>query len=234
MIGSQKNNKNAYILFKEETSVKEAEKLNGYGVHNSDFTQTFHLRVDSDVKKDNDFSHSIFIGNLPFIVNEEDIRMQFERLGKIVNIRVVRDNKTCMGTGIAFIQYSTEEEVINAVEKCTTEKRFMKFKGRDLRVKKAVPNQRKGDKFVQKKDNRRRNKREEKESRKFQENFVKSSVDKRNGNSPNIYNDVKLKKHKRVRMMNEMINEGGRSKIRERNRKYVTNKIDYQVRFHVK
>lgn len=94
MIGTQKNNKNAYILFKETSSIKEAEKLNGYAVHNSDFTQTFHLRVDSDEKKDNDFTHSIFIGNLPFIVNEEDIRMQFERLGKIVNIRVVRDNKT--------------------------------------------------------------------------------------------------------------------------------------------
>ena len=94
MIGTQKNNKNAYILFENKEVIEEAVKLNGYAVYNADFTQQFHLRVDSDEKKEDDFESTIFVGNLPFIVNEEDIRKHFERLGTIKNIRVVRDSKT--------------------------------------------------------------------------------------------------------------------------------------------
>ncbi len=62
-----------------------------------------HIRVDVDVKQDNDFETSIFIGNLPWVVNEEELREHFEDCGKILNVRVIRDKETFIGKGIAYI-----------------------------------------------------------------------------------------------------------------------------------
>lgn len=97
MIGTQKNNKNAYILYESESSIEEAVKLNNYAIHNSDFTEVFHLRVDRDEKKEDDFKTTIFVGNLPFVINEEDLRTHFSDLGEIKNIRIIRDSKTLIG-----------------------------------------------------------------------------------------------------------------------------------------
>ncbi|CAI2367344.1 unnamed protein product [Moneuplotes crassus] len=233
MIGTQKNNKNAYILFAEGSSVAEAIKLNGYVVHNSDFTEQFHLRVDSEEKKD-DFSSTIFVGNLPFIINEEDLRRHFERLGTIVNIRVVRDNRTCVGTGVAFIQFSTKEEVAQAVEKCKNEKRFGKFKGRELRVKRAVSTKKREKKIEKKLEKKRDTKNRRKshgptgQTREFQSKFVKSFDRREQAGGPKVYNDIRMKKHRRNKMMNEMIENQGESKIRERSRKFVTKKVDFR------
>ena len=116
MIGDQKNNKNAYILYESASSVEEAVKLNNYAIHNSDFTEVFHLRVDRDEKKEDDFNTTIFVGNLPFVVNEEDLRTHFSALGEIQNIRIIRDSRTLIGCGIAFIQFATKEEAIAAVK----------------------------------------------------------------------------------------------------------------------
>ena len=54
-------------------------------------------------------------------------------------------------------------------------------------------------------------------------------MDRRNDSGPRIYNDVKFKKDKRNKMMKEMINKGGKSKIRENSRKYTTTKTDFKV-----
>ena len=49
----------------------------------------------------------MFIGNLPFITNEEDLRAHFDNLEEggtgIVNVRIIRDPKTFIGKGIAYI-----------------------------------------------------------------------------------------------------------------------------------
>jgi RNA recognition motif-containing protein len=60
-----------------------------------------HLRVDLDFKEEgskgsNDFETTVFIGNLPFIVNEEDVRNHIATAfaGKpdpIKNVRLIRD-----------------------------------------------------------------------------------------------------------------------------------------------
>ena len=47
-------------------------------------------------KNTNDFETTIFIGNLPFIVNEEDVRAHFALEFKgltdpILNVRLIRD-----------------------------------------------------------------------------------------------------------------------------------------------
>lgn len=52
----------------------------------------------------NDFESTLFIGNLPFITNEEDLRAHFNNFAdKIQNVRIIRDPKTFIGKGIAYV-----------------------------------------------------------------------------------------------------------------------------------
>lgn len=110
-----------------------------------------HLRVDSSDGADriakrrsnedtemevggNDFNSTIFIGNLPFIAGEEEVRAHFADCGSIENVRIVRDPKTFLGKGIGYIMFTEKEACRQAVET----KNASSFKGRELRVKKAV------------------------------------------------------------------------------------------------
>ena len=134
-LGDQKDNKNAYILFE----TKEDAELARNKV-NSKLFNGKHLRVDVDDKESgekisNDFETTIFIGNLPFITNEEELREHFNpKDGEITNVRIIRDPKTFVGKGIGYVQFSSKEAMREAI----TEKNGKFFKGRDLRVKKAV------------------------------------------------------------------------------------------------
>ena len=54
--------------------------------------------------------------------------------GQITNVRIIRDPKTFVGKGIGYVQFSTKEAMREAI----TSKNGKPFKGRELRVKKAV------------------------------------------------------------------------------------------------
>lgn len=94
-----------------------------------------------------DFTRTIFIGNLPFVVSEEELRSQFTDCGKIENIRLVRDPKTHLGKGIGYVMFSTKEEMQTALDT----KKVCKFKGRELRIKRAVEPKRREKKELRKK-----------------------------------------------------------------------------------
>ena len=85
----------------------------------------------------NDFETTIFIGNLPFIVNEEDLRAhilkEFKDHDPILNIRLIRDPQTFIGKGIGYIQFKDKESMRHVIDNCTNT-----FMGRELRIKKAV------------------------------------------------------------------------------------------------
>lgn len=110
-----------------------------------------HIRVDLEGKEEddkNDFETSVFIGNLPWVVNEEELRSHFEDAGKILNVRVIRDKETFIGKGIAYIQFASTEDMKRALET----KNNTKFKGRDLRVKRATPTERREKKQEKKRE----------------------------------------------------------------------------------
>ena len=103
-----------------------------------------HIRVDATIHEreegqkgrvsQDDYQTSVFIGNIPFIVSEEELREFFATCGDIENVRLVRDPKTFLGKGIGYVMFKTKE----AMQKCIAEKDGAKFKGRELRVKRAV------------------------------------------------------------------------------------------------
>jgi len=73
----------------------------------------------------NDTDTTIFIGNLPFSVNEEELRKHFTHLEDshlpkagdgIMNVRIVRDKETYLGKGIAYIMFTSKPLMRLAIE----------------------------------------------------------------------------------------------------------------------
>jgi len=97
----ERDSANAYAVYKTPESVGTAvEALNG------SVWEGKHLRVDSvgtpGVK---DHKRCVFVGNLPFDVQDEDVWSTFERCGEIEFVRIVRDKKTNIGKGFGYVQF---------------------------------------------------------------------------------------------------------------------------------
>lgn len=59
-------------------------------------------------KSANDYETTVFIGNLPFIANEEAVRDHILEIFKgqqdpILNVRLIRDPQTFIGKGIGYV-----------------------------------------------------------------------------------------------------------------------------------
>lgn len=124
-------NKNCYVLFASEEEAQNALQANG------EVLNGFHLRVDSAGEKQIDYEQTIFVGNLPYNIAEEEIREHFKSCGEIVNVRCLRDSKTHEGRGIGYVHFKTKEGFLKSLEMNKSS-----LKNRVIRVKKAVPPQR--------------------------------------------------------------------------------------------
>ncbi|CAG8508417.1 13771_t:CDS:2 [Funneliformis caledonium] len=97
---------NAYIVYKELSSVQNAITMN------AQMFMEKHLRVDSVANPQNhDRRRTVFIGNMSFDAQEEELWVQFESCGEIENVRIVRDNKTNVGKGFAYVQFKERASV---------------------------------------------------------------------------------------------------------------------------
>lgn len=117
-----------------------------------------HLRVDSikpaqdaegagkASKSHEDFKTTVFVGNLPFVVSEEEVRAHFAQYGTILNVRLIREPKTYIGKGIGYVMFKTNEEMRKAIESGD------KFKGRELRLKKATDPKKREKKAMRKQE----------------------------------------------------------------------------------
>lgn len=82
----------------------------------------------------------LYVGNLPFEmdggkpIEEADLRKTFDKIGKIIDVVVMRDPATRRPRGFAFIEYATEEEAALALSLHGAD-----FHGRDLTVQLANP-----------------------------------------------------------------------------------------------
>ncbi|XP_068729915.1 RNA-binding protein 34-like [Montipora capricornis] len=122
---ADRHNINGYVVFKEKECAFKALKSNGMEVDG------LHIRVDLTRKiiDKHDHARSIFVGNLPFNTEEEELRQTFVDCGCIEAVRVVRDSKTNIGKGFGFILFKEKEAVMFALKKNKTD-----FHGRPLRI----------------------------------------------------------------------------------------------------
>jgi len=59
---------------------------------------------------------NIFISNLSFRVNDEDLKQLFEEYGEITSARVITDKYTGKSRGFGFVEMSSDESAKKAIE----------------------------------------------------------------------------------------------------------------------
>ncbi len=78
---------------------------------------------------------NIYVGNLSFDVNEEDLRKTFEEFGKIESVNVIKDKYSGQSRGFGFVEMSDKAEAQSAVKGLNGKE----LKGRALSVNEARP-----------------------------------------------------------------------------------------------
>jgi RNA recognition motif-containing protein len=58
---------------------------------------------------------SIFIGNIPYTANEDQLQEVFETVGPVVSLRILRDENTGQAKGIGFCEYRDEASAERAI-----------------------------------------------------------------------------------------------------------------------
>ncbi|KAJ1832311.1 Nucleolar protein 12 [Coemansia sp. RSA 2711] len=102
---------NAYVEYADEDSAKKALVLNG-----TQF-QEKHIRADlANNDKAHDMKRSVFVGNLDFAAEEEDLWRHFGSCGAVENVRIIRDSKTNLGKGFAYVQFVDRSSVALALK----------------------------------------------------------------------------------------------------------------------
>ncbi|KAK9079573.1 hypothetical protein SSX86_001246 [Deinandra increscens subsp. villosa] len=132
---------NAYIVFKMEDSAQASLS------HNMAVVGGNHIHVDracpprKKLKGEDaplyDIKRTVFIGNLPFDVKDEELYQLFSGINNLKDcieaIRVVRDPGTSMGKGIAYILFTTREAANTVVRKHN-----LKIRDRELRLSRTM------------------------------------------------------------------------------------------------
>ena len=118
-IGSQQvDSVNAHVVMSSDEEAESCLSLNGSVLRGR------HLRVDVGTQKsvvDTDTNkRSVFVGNLPFSADEEQLREVFTVCGEIQNIRIVRDPKTGIGKGFGFVTFKDKSGVVFALKQNNT------------------------------------------------------------------------------------------------------------------
>ncbi len=79
-------------------------------------------------------SKSIYVGNLPWSANEEQVQSLFAEYGKVLSVKLISDRDTGRARGFGFVEME-DEDAATAVEALDNSN----FGGRTLRVNEAKP-----------------------------------------------------------------------------------------------
>ncbi|NOZ84703.1 MAG: RNA-binding protein [Deltaproteobacteria bacterium] len=74
-------------------------------------------------------SNKLFVGGLPWAVNDEKLRETFSSYGEITEAKVIMDRETGRSRGFGFVTFAEESNAQNALELDGTE-----LDGRRIRV----------------------------------------------------------------------------------------------------
>ncbi len=78
---------------------------------------------------------NIYVGNLKFDANEDQVRALFEPYGQVDRVSIVTDRDTGQPRGFAFVEMSDDESAAKAMEALNG----MSMGGRNLTVNEARP-----------------------------------------------------------------------------------------------
>jgi cold-inducible RNA-binding protein len=80
-------------------------------------------------------ARKLYVGNLPYTTNEQDLQDLFATAGTVDTINVMRDMATGRARGFAFVEMATDEEAQQAISMLNDRD----FGGRNLTVNEARP-----------------------------------------------------------------------------------------------
>ncbi|XP_027452786.2 RNA-binding protein 34 isoform X2 [Zalophus californianus] len=127
-IHPDQKNINAYVVFKDESAATKALKRNG-----AQIADGFRIRVDLASETSSRDKRSVFVGNLPYKVEESVVEEHFLDCGSIVAVRIVRDRATGIGRGFGYVLFENTDAVHLALKLNNSE-----LMGRKLRVMRSV------------------------------------------------------------------------------------------------
>ncbi|KKQ95535.1 MAG: Glycine-rich RNA-binding protein 8 [Candidatus Woesebacteria bacterium GW2011_GWB1_43_14] len=83
----------------------------------------------------------IYVGNLPYTIDNDQLRKYFAQAGTVVDAVVISDKYSGRSKGFGFVEFETEEESKKAVEMFNGKD----FEGRNLVVNEARPREDSGE-----------------------------------------------------------------------------------------
>lgn len=72
----------------------------------------------------------IYVGNLPYEMTAGHIEELFSGVGRVVDVKLARDQQDGSSKGFAFVEFSKPEEAVEAISKFNS----YEFSGRKLKV----------------------------------------------------------------------------------------------------
>jgi RNA recognition motif-containing protein len=61
---------------------------------------------------------TIYIGNIPYAIRENEIAEVFQKFGKIISIKLITDKFSGRSKGFGFVEMETEEQEDLAIKEC--------------------------------------------------------------------------------------------------------------------
>ncbi|CAL1278316.1 unnamed protein product [Larinioides sclopetarius] len=128
-----------YVVFKDAKDAAEALSLNG------DLVGDHHIVVNpassTNEKKTYDEKRSVFIGNLPFDVEDEAIWSAFAACGEVEAVRAIRDPETGAGKGFGYVLFKNidSKEAALKMEGIEISNRKIRIKEVKSNLRKPVP-----------------------------------------------------------------------------------------------
>lgn len=58
----------------------------------------------------------LYVGNLPFSYDNEDLAAQFRRFGEVTSAQVITDRETGRSRGFGFVEFANDDEGRRAIE----------------------------------------------------------------------------------------------------------------------
>ncbi len=84
---------------------------------------------------------NIYVGNLAYTVNSDDLRASFEAFGEVSSANVIMDRESGRSKGFGFVEMSSDEAARAAIEALNGQD----IQGRAVRVNEAQPRAPKSD-----------------------------------------------------------------------------------------
>jgi RNA recognition motif-containing protein len=78
-------------------------------------------------------STKLFVGSLPWSVDDDTLRETFEEHGHVVSAKIVKDRETGRSRGFGFVEMESPAEAKNAIKALNESE----FKGRNIVVNEA-------------------------------------------------------------------------------------------------